>query len=115
VAVLDNYWKQPGDHAQLQRLISSNSSAAILPSLNFAQSSGIYVDDTYLRVKTVSLSYQLPNAFLNKVHMKGASVFVNAQNLLTFTNYKVGDPETPGSFSGFPVQRILAFGLNLKF
>lgn len=115
VAVLDNYWKQPGDHVQLQRLISSNSSAAILPSLNFAQSSGIYVDDTYLRVKTVSLSYQLPNAFLNKAHMKGASVFVNAQNLLTFTNYKVGDPETPGSFSGFPVQRILAFGLNLNF
>jgi TonB-linked SusC/RagA family outer membrane protein len=115
VAVLDNYWKAPGDVAQLQRIGSSYSSPAVNTALKFAQSSGIYSDDTYLRVKTVSLSYQLPNALLHKIHMKGASVFANAQNLLTFTNYKVGDPEIPGSFSSFPVQRILAFGLNLKF
>ncbi len=114
VAVLDNYWKEAGDVKQLQRLGSSYSSAVIGPALKFAQSSGVYSDDTYLRVKTVSLSYQLPGAFLNKAHMKGVSVFANAQNLLTFTNYKVGDPETPGSVATFPVQRILAFGLNLK-
>ncbi|WP_218155290.1 SusC/RagA family TonB-linked outer membrane protein [Chitinophaga sp. YR627] len=114
VAVLDNYWKEAGDVKQLQRLGSSYSSAAIGTALKFSQSSGIYGDDTYLRVKTFSFSYQLPTAFLNKAHMKGAGIFVNAQNLLTFTNYKVGDPETPGSFSNFPVQRILAFGLNLK-
>ncbi len=114
VAVLDNYWKKSGDIAQLQRPGSSNSSAATISGVKFSQSSGIYCNDTYLRVKTVSLSYQLPDAFLNKAHMKGLGVFVNAQNLLTFTNYKVGDPETPGSFTTFPIQRILAFGLNLK-
>jgi len=113
--VLNNYWKAPGDNAQLQRLASSYSSAAIGPALSFAQSSGIYSDDTYLRLKTVSLSYQLPGTLLKKVHIKGASVFANGQNLLTFTNYKVGDPETPGSFTSFPIQRIVAFGLNLKF
>jgi TonB-linked SusC/RagA family outer membrane protein len=115
VAVLNSYWKAPGDVAQLQRLASSYGSAAIGPALNFAQSSGVYSDVTYLRIKTVSLSYQLPNALVSKVHIKGASVFANGQNLLTFTNYKVGDPETPGVFTSFPIQRILAFGLNLKF
>jgi TonB-linked SusC/RagA family outer membrane protein len=122
-AVLGNYWKAPGDVAQLQRLTSSYSTpyivsagtSAISTALNFAQSTGAYSNDTYLRVKTASLSYQLPNALLNKLHIKGASVFMNAQNLLTFTNYKVGDPEQPGSFTSFPVQRVLAFGLNLKF
>jgi TonB-linked SusC/RagA family outer membrane protein len=121
--VLGNYWKAPGDVAQLQRLISSNSSpfipsagtSAILTALKFAQSNGVYGDDTYLRVKTISLSYQIPNTLLSKAHIKGASVFANGQNLFTVTNYKVGDPEQPGSYSGFPVQRILAFGLNLKF
>jgi hypothetical protein len=49
------------------------------------------------------------------MHIKSASVFVNGQNLLTFTDYKVGDPETPGVFTSFPIQRIVAFGLNLKF
>jgi len=122
-AVLGNYWKTPGDVSQLQRLASSYSSpfiasagtSAISQVFKFAASSGVYSDDTYLRVKTVSLAYQLPNALLNKVHIKAASVFVNGQNLLTFTNYKVGDPEQPGTYSSFPVQRVVAFGLNLKF
>jgi hypothetical protein len=115
VAVLNNYWKASGDVARLQRLASSYSSAAIGAALRFPQSSGVYGDDTYLRIKTASLSYQLPNALLNKMHIKSASVFVNGQNLLTFTDYKVGDPETPGVFTSFPIQRIVAFGLNLKF
>jgi TonB-linked SusC/RagA family outer membrane protein len=115
VAVLNNYWKAPGDVAQLQRLASSYGSTAIGAAIRFPQSSGAYGDDTYLRIKTASLSYQLPNTLLNKVHIKAASVFVNGQNLLTFTNYKVGDPETPGVFTSFPIQRIVAFGLNLKF
>jgi len=114
-AVLNNYWTAPGDVAQLQRLASSYSSVALNSAFKFEQSSGVYSDDTYLRVKTVSLSYQLPDAFLKKIHIKGGSVFMNAQNLLTFTDYKAGDPELPGSYTSFPIQRILAFGLNLKF
>jgi len=114
-AVLNNYWKAPGDIAPLQRLASSYGSVAIGPALRFPQSSGVYGDDTYLRIKTVSLSYQLPDALLKKMRIKGASIFMNGQNLLTFTDYKVGDPETPGAFTSFPIQRIVAFGLNLKF
>jgi len=114
-AVLNNYWKAPGDVAQLQRLASGYSSPAFNSAYTFAQSSGVYSDDTYLRVKTVSLYYQLPNAFLKKIHIKGGNVFINGQNLLTFTDYKAGDPEQPGSYTSFPIQRILALGLNLKF
>lgn len=114
-AVLNNYWKAPGDVAQLQRLASGYSSKAFITGLDFQSSSGVYTDDTYLRVKTVSLAYQLPDAFLKKIHVKGGSVFMNGQNLLTFTDYKVGDPELPGTYTSFPIQRILAFGLNLKF
>ncbi|TKC64066.1 SusC/RagA family TonB-linked outer membrane protein [Pedobacter hiemivivus] len=123
LAVLGNYWKAPGEVAELQRLASSYSTPtiagtgtnAVNTALKFAQSTGAYSDDTYLRIKTVSLAYQLPAALLNKVHIKGANVFMNAQNLLTFTNYKVGDPEQPGLFTAVPVQRVVAFGLNLKF
>jgi TonB-dependent starch-binding outer membrane protein SusC len=114
-AVLGTYWKAPGDVAQLQRLSSGYSSQAINSFFKFGESSGVYGDDTYLRVKTVALSYQLPDAFVKTVHIKAGSVFMNAQNLLTFTDYKVGDPELPGSYTSFPIQRILAFGLNLKF
>ena len=114
-AILNNYWKAPGDHATLQRLASSSNSSSLISAGDFVQSSGAYSNDTYLRVKTAALSYSLPDAFLKKVHVKGGSIYINAQNLLTITNYKVGDPEQPGNYTSFPLQRIVAFGLNLKF
>jgi len=114
VQVLD-YWKNPGDHAQIQRLTSSYSSDAATAASPFGQSSGAYGDDTYLRLKTLSLSYTLPAAMAKKLYLHDARVYVNAQNLLTITNYKVGDPETFGDLTGFPLQRIVAFGLSLNF
>jgi len=50
-----------------------------------------------------------------KLYLHDARIYVNAQNLLTITNYKVGDPETFGDLTGFPLQRIVAFGLSLNF
>lgn len=113
--VLGKYWTAPGQNATLQRLSSGYGSSAINSAFDFSSSTGAYSNDTYLRVKTASLSYSLPESFLKKINIKNASVFCNAQNLLTFTNYKFGDPEQPGSFTEFPLQRIVAFGLNLKF
>jgi len=113
--ILGKYWTAPGENATLQRLASGYSSRSISSEGAFTQSSGIYSNDTYLRVKTAALSYSLPDALLKKVHIQRASIYVNAQNLFTITNYKVGDPEQPGSYTAFPLQRIVAFGLNLKF
>ncbi len=114
--VLGKFWTGPGDtHATLQRLASSYSSQYLTGAYDFSESTGAYTNDTYLRVKTAALSYALPDAWLKKVNIKNASLFINAQNLFTITNYKFGDPEQPGSFTTFPLQRIVAFGLNLKF
>jgi TonB-dependent starch-binding outer membrane protein SusC len=115
LAILNNYWKNPGDNAALQRLSSSYRSSAITSARDFAQSSGVYGNDTYLRLKTVALSYSLPDALLKKFNIHGGKIYVNAENLLTITNYKVGDPEEFGNYTAFPLQRIIAFGLNLNF
>jgi len=113
--VLGKYWTTPGQNATLQRLSSSYNSAYSQPAYDFTQSSGALSNDTYLRVKTAALSYALPEAWLKKVHISNGSIYVNAQNLITITNYKFGDPEQPGDYSSFPLQRIVALGLNLKF
>jgi TonB-linked SusC/RagA family outer membrane protein len=113
VAALD-YWKKPGDQTALQKLSVSNSSAATTASRSFSNSSGAYSDNTYLRLKTMSLNYSLPDALLQKAHIRGCRVFVNAQNLMTFTNFKVGDPELGSDFTAVPLQRVVAFGLNLN-
>lgn len=115
-AIVNQYWTHPGDKGPLQRLFSSYSSTdAFNAAYSFSQSSGAYSNDTYARLKTISLSYSLPDSWLKGLHLQDCRIYVNAQNLLTLTNYKVGDPETFSDFTTFPIQRIVAFGLNFNF
>jgi hypothetical protein len=109
------YWKHPGDQTQIQRLTTTWSTDTYNASSAFASSSGAYSNDTYVRLKTVSLSYSLPAGLLKKWHMKDCRAYINAQNLLTFTNFKVADPEQFGDFAAFPIQRIVACGLSFNF
>ncbi len=114
VEALD-YWKKPGDHTTLQRLIALPETDAYFAAINFASSSGGYSNNTYLRLKTVSLSYSLPGKWLRGAGVKDLKIYMNAQNLLTFTNSKVADPESFGDYTAFPIQRTLVFGLNINF
>ncbi|WEK37687.1 MAG: TonB-dependent receptor [Candidatus Pseudobacter hemicellulosilyticus] len=81
-------------------------------------------DGSFLRLKTVSLGYNLPAAKLKTVKIKTLRVYVAAQNLLTWTNYTGPDPEvntrpsalTPGfDWSAYPRPRTLTVGLNMTF
>ena len=110
-----NYWKNPGDHATFQKLTSNFSTAAAIAAESFNQSSGAYSDDTYARLKTVALSYSLSDAFCKKAHIQNCKIYVNAQNLLTITDYKVADPETFADFTAVPLQRTIVCGLNFNF
>jgi len=110
-----SYWKKPGDQTALQKLSVSYFSATTAAAGTFGASSGAYSDDTYLRLKTMSLSYSLSENMLKRIHIHDCRIFVNAQNLLTFTDYKVTDPEQFNQFAIVPLQRIIAFGLNLNF
>jgi TonB-dependent starch-binding outer membrane protein SusC len=109
------YWKNPGDHTTFQKLTSSYSTATAVATEDFAQSTGAYSDDTYARLKTVALSYSLSDAFCKKAHIQSCRIYVNAQNLLTITDYKVADPEEFADFTGVPVQRTIVCGLNFNF
>ncbi len=108
-----NYWKKPGDNTPLQRLIALPETDAYFAAINFVNSSGVYSDNTYLRLKNVALSYTFPDKWLSGV--KNLKVYMSAQNLMTFTNVKVADPELFGDYTGFPIQRTVVFGLNVNF
>jgi hypothetical protein len=80
-------------------------------------------DGSYLRLKTVSLGYNVPAYLLKKARLKSLKVYASAQNLITWTNYSGSDPEvsvrnsalTPGfDFSAYPRASTLIFGLNLS-
>lgn len=81
-------------------------------------------DGSYLRLKTVNLSYKIPQKVTKKISSDNISVFMSAQNLYTWTNYSGMDPEvsvrnsalTPGfDYSAYPRGRTYTMGLRAIF
>lgn len=81
-------------------------------------------DGSYLRLKTISLGYNLPKHMLDKVKVAAARLYFSAQNLYTWTNYSGYDPEvsvrnsalTPGfDYSAYPRAKTATVGLNITF
>lgn len=75
-------------------------------------------DASFLRLKSLSLGYNLPRTWISKVMINNARVFFNASNLLTFAKYKEADPEvnqygTRGWET--PIGKTFVFGIDLKF
>lgn len=87
--------------------------------------SRVVEDGSYLRLKTVSLGYEIPEKFISKLYLSKLSLNVAAQNLFTITNYTGVDPEVstrsprvlaPGfDFSAYPRSRVIVFSLNATF
>lgn len=102
-------WQKPGDMTDVQRFSQSN---AMTSKMNTAQMSNYNSEDaSFVRLKTLSLSYQLPQTLLQKVKIGQASVYIQGINLLTFTKYKGLDPETGYAL---PQLRTLTLGVNVK-
>jgi TonB-linked SusC/RagA family outer membrane protein len=112
-ALIAAHWKGPGDNATYQKYSSQYSDAAVALT-NFKQSDGIYSDASFIRVKTVSLSYSIPGKILKKLSANTMRVYINAQNLFTISNYKGGDPETQNLY-GVPTLKTITGGLQLSF
>lgn len=71
----------------------------------------------YLRLKSIELGYTLPKSVCSKMGLEKLRFYVNAYNLLTFTNLKHIDPERPTSSHStvYPLMKTYNFGVNLSF
>jgi TonB-linked SusC/RagA family outer membrane protein len=87
-------------------------------------SSRVVEDGSFIRMKTVSLNYNLPAKLIKTAYLSNLSVNVSAQNLITWTNYSGMDPEvstrnntlTPGfDYSSYPKSPTIAFGIKAGF
>ena len=67
------------------------------PNDNDRMSSRYVEDGSYLRIKNISLGYNLPKKVLQKIKFENIRVYVNIQNLYTFTKYQGYDPEVGAS------------------
>lgn len=92
---------------------------------NIKNSSYFVEDGSYLRVKSVSLSYDVPRNIISKLGITRLQPYFTASNLLTWTSYSGMDPEVNqygnnGAVQGidwgtYPLNRSFVFGLKLEF
>ncbi|TDQ78296.1 SusC/RagA family TonB-linked outer membrane protein [Sphingobacterium yanglingense] len=88
----------------------SNTSA----SNNYAMSDFWMINGKYFRLKSVNLSYQIPEVFLAKYAIKGLGLSFTANDILTVNKFPKGwDPEMT-SFT-YPITASYLFGINVKF
>lgn len=91
------------------------------PALSYTNTRGYgYAsDNSYTRIKDISLSYNFPKAILEKIKLTNLTVYASGRNLYTFTNWIGWDPEHNYSFRGsgdwsnnYPITRQIVFGVN---
>jgi TonB-linked SusC/RagA family outer membrane protein len=110
-------WRRDGDLTDMPRALYNKG-------FNWLGSSRFVEDGSYLRLKTVSLSYNFKKSFAEKLKVKDLKVYTTVYNLYTWTRYSGQDPdvsqpnkpdELPKDDSRTPPSRKLLFGVNVTF
>ena len=111
-------WKKPGDVTDIPqaRFYYDNGDQS--------RNSRYLSDGSYIKLRSFMLSYEIPKKLISKAGLDRMRIYVQAQNLLTFTKYKGWDPEvstdflndniTSGcDFYSAPQPRSIVFGINI--
>lgn len=103
-------WQQPGDITAYPGADFDSAYPDMLGSTRY------YEDASFLRLRNVQLSYQLPSKMMGKT-IKAVKIYGQAQNLYTITGYTGPDPENFNAVSTYlyPPPRIFTFGLDVTF
>ena len=113
-------WQKPGD-------ITDVPQARLFGGNGVGESSRYITDGSYIRLRTITLGYNLPASALSKAKLTKLRVYVSGQNLLTFTDYEGWDPEVNSDtyagnnvnqgidFYSAPQAKTVTFGINIGF
>ncbi|MNS15967.1 TonB-dependent Receptor Plug Domain protein [compost metagenome] len=112
IEVLDR-WQKPGDITNVQRFTTTGT-AATNYSYYANYSDARISNASFIRLKNISLSYQLDKKLAQKVKAENIRMYLQAQNLFTISPYKIGDPETM-SFNSMPPLSTMTAGLQVMF
>lgn len=113
-------WQKSGDEATHPKAVYNNT------SLSNKTSSRYLEDASFIKIRSIRLGYNIPRQWLEGMKIKNASIYVNAENMFTFTKFSFTDPEVGFGPNGtspyneadaahYPVPRKITLGVNLTF
>lgn len=111
-----NSWSEDNPNARFNKIAGLTHTMADEVNDRF-----VY-DASYLRMKNVTLSYQIPSNISKKLYISNASLFLTATNLFTITNWPGRDPETISEGAPlrgqnddpYPLGRSFSFGVKFN-
>ncbi|WP_448635237.1 hypothetical protein [Pedobacter panaciterrae] len=103
-------WQNPGDYVDVQRFNSDYSLAQTVQ--NASRSDANWVDASYIKLKNLSLSWQLPMQIKNILHLGNCKLYIQGENLFTLTRFDGLDAETKSIYS-LPPLRVITFGAKI--
>jgi TonB-linked SusC/RagA family outer membrane protein len=103
VAVLDR-WRKNGDNSSVARFRTGEVSNIIASDRRFG-------DASYIKLKNLSLSWGVPQKWIDKAHFRSVQIYLHGQNLFTITKYKGLDPDIQG-LTALPPLRVVTIGLQ---
>lgn len=112
-------WEQPGDNATHPKPSSGRSDGSQNTSSRFLE------DGSFFRLRNVTLSYNLPQTWIKKIHMADARIYAAADNVWTLSRFSGMDPEVrmdsdtyhhAGHYTqNYPIPMTVVFGIDVKF
>ena len=112
-------WEEEGDIATHPALLAGRADGSNGTSSRYLE------NGSFFRLRNVTISYNLPQTFLQKIKISNARVYVSADNVLTISRFSGMDPEVrldgdtyhhAGLYaSNYPVPLSVVFGIDLKF
>ena len=112
--VYENRWQKPGDITDVPRLTTDGA-------YENSTSSRFLMDGDYLKIRSLTVGYTLPQSWLKKSFVNNCRVFMNAENLYTICadNYRGFDPAGIAASGvqwwNYPLPRSVMFGVTLGF
>ncbi|MCL3779181.1 SusC/RagA family TonB-linked outer membrane protein [Prolixibacteraceae bacterium JC049] len=111
-AIADDHWSEDNrnEYAFWPRLSDRG-----LNSNNLRRSNWWLNDNSFLRLKSLEIGYTLNKNLAQRLHIGGLRIYLSGSNLLTFSNFKLWDPEMGGKGLNYPVQKVYNIGLKIDF
>ena len=111
-AYADNHWSE--DNQDLYALYPRLGPDGAVIENNRQSSTWWLRDGSFLRLKSLEIGYSLPARLAKALNVKKARLYFNGLNLLTWSPFKLWDPEQGGNAFAYPVQKVFNVGLNVN-
>ncbi|KJF43342.1 collagen-binding protein [Draconibacterium sediminis] len=82
---------------------------------NTARNTWFMQNGSFLRLKSAEFGYTIPTRVYQKIGLDNCRIYLSGTNLLTFSKFKLWDPEMGGNGLGYPVQRVVNIGVQVSF